>query len=116
MSTAFVHRAHRAPYDINPTLTSLVVLDVRQVNLVTVTFKNPDGAQTVSVTFNSRTHRLDDLAPRAVLDELTNIPAGATRTADLSLGAAYELEVLAQASGLGITGATLTVVPGDDRP
>lgn len=116
MSTVLPGRGFRAPFDIAATTTSLVVLDVRETKLVAVTLKNPDGLQSLSVTFNTRAHPLDDLAPRSVFEEMTAIPPGQSRTVDVSVGGAVDLEVLAIASGVGVTQATLSVMPGDRRP
>jgi hypothetical protein len=115
MSTQFTHSAYRATVAVPGSALSLVVLDVRKTSLVTVSFKNPDASQSVSVTFNSRCHALDDLAPRAVFEDMTDIPPLQTRSVDVPVGNAIDLEVLAVASGAGVADAVLTVVPGDWR-
>lgn len=108
------HRAWRNPVSVNGTSTSLVVVDVRDLRSVAVTFKNTDVSQTVDLYIWTKSHKLDDLAPRQQPPEFAAIPPGETRTRDVELGTEVELEVVGVASGAGCDGS-LSIVAGSRR-
>lgn len=101
----------RKPVDVNPTSTSLAILDVRATRTVSLAVKHSAAGQTLTVWTRLRLSPLDDFADGAQREELLDIPTDTPRLVVLEVSdAAYELEVMGRASGGGLT-CNLTVEP-----
>lgn len=103
-----------APVTVNPTSTSLGIVDVRDARLVAIYVKNLDAVQTLDVTVRRRAALGDDFSDSQVFEELTAIPPLTPKTIDFDCGVQAEIEVVGIASGGGLN-ATLTVKPDYGR-
>jgi hypothetical protein len=99
---------------VDPTPDVIATVDVRDTRIVSIYVKNLDGAQTLSVTIQTRGTLDADFSERLVFDELTAIPAGKARTIDFDCGTQSELQLTGIASGAGLL-ADVTIKPDGGR-
>jgi hypothetical protein len=91
----------REPATAGPTTTSLGIIDVRETRLASVSVKNLDATQTVTVSLRRRAHLGDDFADAQYYPELEAIAPGVQKQVDVDVGVNMELEALGVASGAG---------------
>ena len=98
----------RGDRPVNPTSTSMVIIDVRDTRLVAIGVKNLDAVQTLTCTIRRRAHQSDDMADGQFFPELDAIPPLTQRAVDVDVGVNMDIELVGIASGGGLQ-ATVTV-------
>jgi hypothetical protein len=98
----------RAIVTVNPTSTSMAVVDVRDWSTLAIGVKNLDETQTLSVWIRRRADALDDFTNAQQPPEFVDIQPLEQACVDVNVGSQVQLEVVGVASGAGLS-AVLTI-------
>lgn len=90
------------PASVLPTPTTILRAHTREFDRLTCDVENTDGSQTLTV-YVWRRAASGSAYSKSDYDAMVSIPAGESRCVDLDVGGTLDIELRAQASGIGLS-------------